>query len=304
VFGSEATTITFDTILELLHLEFPSFRLHSIDITTGGSVTERNHTDDMMTAGGDDNNDNDDVTVVVTELIQYGIVRLNISESYTHIKSRPQDPTSNRIGLDLDISVRIIVAFALMVICLLVGLYIIGRYIYIQRLISKYDDRTMDNTIKKHNTDFQSNRWTWFGRKDETDVTETSSSASLSVSVSCGDSRDGNGRILHKVRALCHPTRRRRRRRQYRRPESMEFTLSGGVTSIVAYNDSIYIVESEDEDEESDAVYHGNLQPEGPCHSYTTSESRLICNDIEPCNFDPLSIRSSIRSDRMDITYE
>jgi hypothetical protein len=289
VYGSEVTSITFDKILELFHLEFPSFRLQA---DTNASFNKNSH---------NDGSNSDDTTI--STLIQYGITRLNLSEPYTKIIARPTDPSSHRAGLDFDVSARSIIAVALMVLCILVGIYIIGRYLYTQRQISHYYDDRFDANVKKHHTESKKLRWTMFGKKDETDITETSSSSnSSSSSVSSWDTgaRDGNVHVLRKVRALCNPTRRNQRR-QRPRPESMEFTLSGGVSSMMA-NDSIYIVESDDE--EDDDEYNGNLEGY-PQRSYA-SESQLVYDDDNNgrYHFDPLCIASSSLSQSTNMMYE
>ena len=76
VFGSEATTITIDSILELFHFQFPSFRLRADASSQVSSLNEGNNSNrtmDIMINGRYGNEK------IVNELIQYGITRLNVS---------------------------------------------------------------------------------------------------------------------------------------------------------------------------------------------------------------------------------
>lgn len=302
MYGSEVTTITSDTILQIFQLEFPSFRLRT---DSNSNVANTIYDDDDNTNNSGNNNltvgvvmtrgDGDDTTV--SKLIQYGITRLNISESYMQVILRPPDPASDRIGWDFNASARNIIVIAFMILCIVVGIYIIGRYLYTQRQIHHYDDR-FDTNFKKPDSEPNIFGWKFFSKKDETDITEASCSTSSSLSVNSWGTHENSISAIRKVRAMCNITRRHQRRQKRSRPESMEFTLSGGVSSMMDA-DSIYIVESDDEDDNED--YNGILQESQRSH---TPDSQLESNDFDRYTFDPLQIASSSESDSRDMIYE
>jgi hypothetical protein len=289
VYGLGVTTHTFNTILQIFHDEFPSFRLR----TDSNTNKYDNQTVDGLTTGSDEDD------AIVIQLIQYGIIRLNLSDTSTQIISNPSDPKFDH-DRGWEITVRTIVAFLLMILCIAVGIYIIGRYINMKLQINRGEDR-FDMDGKKLNHASKSNQWTIFRRKDGTDITETSSTSSSS-SVSTWDNRKGNVDVLRNVRALCNPIRRHPQLRRPRTP--MELTVPGRAVPMM-HTDSIYIVESEEEEEEDDDdvgnanasiqmnVYTGSLVGN---ERFYTSVTSLWSDDTERYNYienDPLYTASS-----------
>ena len=297
VYGSGVTTNTFDTILQLFHDDFPSFiRLRKADSTN--NANDENY-DTLLDGSSTTGSNADDTTV--NRLVQYGITRLNISDAYTQIISKPTDPTSDQHGWDLQISVRFIIAFLLMILCIVVGIYIIGRYMYMKRQIELCNDR-----LDKDGQIMKANRWKIFRKMDETDsnteMSSSSSSSSSSFVSTWGTTIIGESNVRTLGR---NPMRRRQPLRRSRRTP-MELTLPGRVIGEMN-TDSIYIVESEeeeDDDDDADDVGNANTMmvytgsPKRNERFYASGTSSLLSDeDTERYNFcienDPLYIESS-----------
>ncbi len=306
VYGPDVTTITLETLLQLFRLEFPSFRLRT-DWTEYSNNKNDNVTKHIITTGSDNGAD-----TTVNVLIQYGVSRLNISDTYTHMMDRPSDPNSDRVGFALPVSVRTVLAFILVTFCIIVGIYIVGRYLYMQHQINHYEDRFDDVVdMKKHGNATKSDRWSVFRRsKDATDVTETSSTSSSS-SVSSWGTRDGHPQVTGNVRTVdCHPIRRLHQRRRRRPRKPLEFSVpNGGVVSMDV--DPIYIVESDDDDDDDDCNvsqcyrnrslhYMTQGRHEGNKSLYPSCETSSLRDDTERDHgvddHDPLRLPSSVSS--------
>ena len=290
------TTITLDNLLQLFRLEFPSFRLRN-DWTEYGNKKD-NVTKDIITTGSDNSAD-----TTVNVLVQYGVIRLNISDTYTHMIDRPSDPNSDGMGLAFPVSARTVLAFILLVFCVIVGIYIVGRYLYVQHQINHLDDRFDDVVnMKKHGHATKSDRWSIFRcNKDATDVTEMSS-ASSSSSVSSWSTRDGKPQVGNVRTVVCHPIRRLHQRRRRRPRQPLEFSVpNGGVVSMDI--DPIYIIESDDDDDDDDAsngtqCYRNNsLHHEGNKSLYPSCGISSLQDDTERYHgvdeHDPLRLPSS-----------
>jgi hypothetical protein len=272
VYGVAVTTTTLETLMNEFRNEFPTFSISSNDDTNSNNS---NTTDEILDT-----------------FIAYGVSRMNVSEAFTRIVHTP-DASVPSIKTKLSILIPMTMLFVLAIV--LIGIYVIVRYVRVKRYIDYECKPTNNKSTSDSKQDYPSNKGEYIVRstfwdnlvfrssdRNSCDRTETSSS-SVTTSRSIRQSK-----TIRTIRTIC--TKRRLRQNPI---GSIEYSTK-------TEPDCIYIVEpdgdyTDDNDTESIGLHQ---QIEKYDSKLYTGSGTLIDNQryIPRKQNDPLYFASSIDS--------